>query len=482
MPKIGFPFSGKIDTLVSPTLMLASYYTMPTYLFIDLETTGISPDKSRIIELSYIYDDADKSVTYETLVIPSYEITADVNEALKINGISLKDAKDKGKPIDQVIHELLPFMKKSDHIIAHNAIFDKNFLISEAQRLTDGNEIAKFIESKYKSGSFICTIQKARGLNLYKKKGDLKLGNLYNALFGHEIIGSHRALADTQACRKIFYKLLEKEKAKTSSTVVPIDKFYSSKNTRNKSKQSPHMSKTIGTVKEKTSNDNIEKKSPIQTETPKNYKRVYRSVKNGLVSKSYDYLPSTSTYEGDYDVDHGEDEDDYQYKRWLMINDPSKYEITYGCCEDSDSEFNRGWNPDTGVWSPPDEPDQIEEKQTTPIRVSHTESKTIPIAVTTIPIIVQQTESNKPKIQIKLGIQLPVSVPNSQYHVSEDSCSPDDTVMSFSKHKGKTYKNVLEHERGFCQWALNEEKKGDVSGKLQQFIDYIKSKQATKYV
>jgi len=49
MPKIGFPFSGKIDTLVSPTLMLASYYTMPTYLFIDLETTGISPDKSRTI-------------------------------------------------------------------------------------------------------------------------------------------------------------------------------------------------------------------------------------------------------------------------------------------------------------------------------------------------------------------------------------------------------------------------------------------------
>jgi len=179
---------------------------MSKYLFIDLETTGLS-HSSRILELSFIYDENGQSTTYHSLVIPSYDIksTQHIDYALVTNGISLDEAKEKGKTISQVISEILPFIEKTDHIIAHNAPFDKRFLLAEIRRLVDGDSIAKKIERK----SFICTVREASKLGLREKNGNLRLGNLYNKLFGREIIGCHRALTDTKACREIFYKILE---------------------------------------------------------------------------------------------------------------------------------------------------------------------------------------------------------------------------------------------------------------------------------
>jgi len=233
---------------------------MAKYLFIDLETTGFPiwvgsrqyyhPKyidfyrNSRVLEVACILDDGKNLVTYQNLIVPSYDIKSisNVGIALEKNGISLEEAHEKGKSIKSVIADLLPLIERTDYIVAHNAMFDISVLLSEIYRLENGTQIAKLVESK----PVICTLLQ---WDRHRFRGN-SLGNLYKNLVGRDLTDGHRALSDTEACREIFYKMLEMKKSiknglvtpsykhpNTSPDVLPINKYFPSKKTNTETKE-----------------------------------------------------------------------------------------------------------------------------------------------------------------------------------------------------------------------------------------------------
>lgn len=97
----------------------------------DLETTGFSQDKDRIVEIGAIkVHDGEVTETYLQRVNPFRAIPARVSE---IHGIYDKDVFDK-PGIDLVLPQFMDFLGKST-LIAHNAPFDVRFVKANLLRL-----------------------------------------------------------------------------------------------------------------------------------------------------------------------------------------------------------------------------------------------------------------------------------------------------------------------------------------------------------
>jgi DNA polymerase III subunit epsilon len=93
---------------------------------IDIETTGLDPQRHEIIEIAVILTENN----YETermswKIIPSHIETAD-SKALKVNGYAA-EAWESAKPLSTVMSELSK-MCEGYHFAAYNATFDWSFI------------------------------------------------------------------------------------------------------------------------------------------------------------------------------------------------------------------------------------------------------------------------------------------------------------------------------------------------------------------
>lgn len=100
---------------------------------IDAETTGLDPDKDRVIELAavqlhYLEEPTHVAITPlgSSFVNPRVPIPPEITGINHITDEDVAGAPDLGEAIDQV---LTPFWRESvDIVAAHNAKFDKDFL------------------------------------------------------------------------------------------------------------------------------------------------------------------------------------------------------------------------------------------------------------------------------------------------------------------------------------------------------------------
>lgn len=101
----------------------------PGFAVIDLETTGLSPRQSRVVEIAIIRTDANgKALGYWTsLINPQGEMGAS-----EIHGI--KSEHVQGKPSFDDLSQHLITMLKGQVLVAHNASFDLSFLEVEFAR------------------------------------------------------------------------------------------------------------------------------------------------------------------------------------------------------------------------------------------------------------------------------------------------------------------------------------------------------------
>lgn len=95
----------------------------PTYIVIDLETTGFHPGTNTIIEIGAILVDSNYEIidTFETFVRTSY-IPSFISQ---LTGITLKHVIN-APALSEVMQQLSSFAKGAIPI-AHNASFDKRF-------------------------------------------------------------------------------------------------------------------------------------------------------------------------------------------------------------------------------------------------------------------------------------------------------------------------------------------------------------------
>lgn len=103
------------------------------YIVLDVETTGLRPLSSRVIEIGCIlFDEDNKEIDkYQQLINPECFIPG---EASKVNNIRDEDVE--GCPVfADVSPALEEFISRGDAILAHNAMFDCGMIAAEYKRL-----------------------------------------------------------------------------------------------------------------------------------------------------------------------------------------------------------------------------------------------------------------------------------------------------------------------------------------------------------
>lgn len=164
---------------------------LPDFSFcvVDLETTGLNPDKgSGIIEVGgVLIEDGQIGDTFEEFTNPGHSIPEEIT---RITGISDEDVRD-APPTESVLHEFLDFIEDTI-LIAHNARFDLSFLHTYSPEPIDHD--------------YIDTLRLARQLLDTEKNS---LGYLADR-FDLSLENAHRATDDALATAELFLILTER--------------------------------------------------------------------------------------------------------------------------------------------------------------------------------------------------------------------------------------------------------------------------------
>lgn len=179
VPKAPREFKGKsLDNLVD------------NYVLVDIETTGLSPQKDDIIEIGAIKVKDNKVVdTYSSLINIGRNVPAYIT---KLTGITTEMIKESGKETPEVLQEFVDFAG-DDIIVGHNVNFDINFIYDKCEKYLD----------KHVSNDFIDTMKIAKKL---VDTPNYKLGTLAE-YFEVDYNGAHRGLKDVEITYEVYNKL-----------------------------------------------------------------------------------------------------------------------------------------------------------------------------------------------------------------------------------------------------------------------------------
>ncbi len=161
------------------------------YVVFDLETTGFSAEKDRIIEIGAVRVEGGKIVRkFSTFVNPQIPIPFRIEELTGINDEMVLDA----PPIEKILPDFLAFCDGCA-MVAHNAGFDMSFITENSRRL--GLSCDKTI---------VDTVEMAR--ILLPQLNRFKLDTVAKAL-NVSLENHHRAVDDAGCTAEIFVKLVE---------------------------------------------------------------------------------------------------------------------------------------------------------------------------------------------------------------------------------------------------------------------------------
>lgn len=103
---------------------MAAWHKLGPFTVFDLETTGMSPVRDRIVEIGAVRVETDGTMSrYETLVNPGIPIPWQITKVHGIDDAMVSDA----PKFKDAAYPFLDFIKGS-RLVAHNARFDFSFL------------------------------------------------------------------------------------------------------------------------------------------------------------------------------------------------------------------------------------------------------------------------------------------------------------------------------------------------------------------
>ncbi len=160
--------------------------------FVDIETTGTSLYRDRIIEIGILRVEDNKLVdTYKTLINPEAYLPEEIT---MITGITSKDLED--APIFGSVKKDVQKILKDCVFAAHNARFDYGFIKTELKR-----------EGVAYRAKNLCTVKLSRGLYPQYTRHGL---DFLIERFGFRIKTRHRAFDDAEILWK-FYQVISKD-------------------------------------------------------------------------------------------------------------------------------------------------------------------------------------------------------------------------------------------------------------------------------
>jgi DNA polymerase III subunit epsilon len=181
-----------------------------TFVVVDLETTGGSPQSSRITEIGAVKVRAGRTLgEFQTLVNPGEPIPPFIAVLTGITDAMVAPA----PPICQVLPEFLDFAAGSV-LVAHNAPFDIGFLQAACE--ATGHP--------WPAHDVVDTVRLARQLVGKHEARNRKLATLAR-LFGARTTPEHRALADARATVDVLHALLERIGSHSVATLPELLAF-----------------------------------------------------------------------------------------------------------------------------------------------------------------------------------------------------------------------------------------------------------------
>jgi DNA polymerase III epsilon subunit family exonuclease len=170
-----------------------------TFVALDFETTGLSPDRDRVVEIGAIkFRMVENAGTwsiategeYETLIHPGRSIPAEVSAIHGISDLDVSQAPYFKAAADGFFAFLVDTV-----IVAHNAPFDMGFLLAEARRAG----LPEPVNAAYDTKNLAKTA--VPGLPSYSLK------NLARSFDIHQK-GAHRGADDARVCMELFGKCI----------------------------------------------------------------------------------------------------------------------------------------------------------------------------------------------------------------------------------------------------------------------------------
>jgi len=163
------------------------------FVVFDLETTGLSPQTSRICELGAVrVCELQLAERFQSLVDPGIPLPETVARLTGLDERELHDA----PPVETVVGHFVSFAGDAP-LVAHNASFDQRFLERQLGRR----------ESRRLAEPPLCTAALARRL-LASRIRRVSLSSLAH-FFGVPTAPCHRALPDAEATAQVLIRLIE---------------------------------------------------------------------------------------------------------------------------------------------------------------------------------------------------------------------------------------------------------------------------------
>ncbi|MGK7913673.1 MAG: 3'-5' exonuclease [Synechococcus sp.] len=164
-------------------------------LIVDTETTGLDPQRDRVIELGAILYSIDHHSTLHQL---SVLLPTEHNPQEKLNGISAAASQAVSDPLlDQSLAIFKQMVAEADYAIAHNADFDRQWF--------DDHHLPKLVKDGQPM-PWLCTMSDFRWPLAAKQGGSLVSLALD---YGIGVNAAHRALTDCQLIAMLFDRVTD---------------------------------------------------------------------------------------------------------------------------------------------------------------------------------------------------------------------------------------------------------------------------------
>ena len=178
-----------------------------TYVVFDIETTGFSSVKDRIIEIGAVKVEGGKIVDrYSTFVNPQIPIPFEITKLTSITDAMVMDA----PTIEEILPQFMEFVGKAS-LVAHNAGFDVGFIEANLKRLGIEKELVS-VDTVALARVLLPTLSRYK-LNIVAKTLGISLEN------------HHRAVDDAAATAEIFVKFVEMLKEREINTLKEVNEF-----------------------------------------------------------------------------------------------------------------------------------------------------------------------------------------------------------------------------------------------------------------
>ena len=190
----------------------------------DTETTGFSPEKNEIVQLSYILYDVDKqSVLYATkLEDDIVKIDGKIPKGTSdVHGITIDMTLDK-RPIKEHIDEFIGYCEQAGKFVGHNIKFDIQMITGQIKKIIqqypdEAERYSKFLSKFAMINNMLpdaayCTMNQSKEICAYlkgtKKLKAEKLMEVHRLLFNQDVKGQlHNALVDISVTLRVYLKL-----------------------------------------------------------------------------------------------------------------------------------------------------------------------------------------------------------------------------------------------------------------------------------